>query len=113
MDEEQKANLSRTLKELESHRGRHTELVTVYVPAGYNLNMVSKQLEAEKSTAQNIKSSVTKNNVVDALERLSRHLKLYKQTPKNGLALFCGNISETEGQQYIEIWAIEPPKELK
>ena len=113
MDEDEKTKLKKIVKELESHRGRHTELITVYVPKDYNLNMVAKQLEMEKSTAQNIKSSATRNNVMDALERLTRHLKLYKQTPKNGLALFCGNISETEGQQYIEIWAIEPPKELK
>ena len=113
MDEDEKTKLKKIVKELESHRGRHTELITVYVPKDYNLNMVAKQLEMEKSTAQNIKSSATRNNVMDALERLTRHLKLYKQTPKNGLALFCGNISESEGQQYIEIWAIEPPKELK
>lgn len=41
------------------------------------------------------------------------HLKLYKQTPVNGMAIFCGNISPLEGQEQIEIWAIEPPKALK
>ena len=48
-----------------------------------------------------------------SLERISRQLKLYKQTPPNGLAIYCGNISETEGQEDIRIWAIEPPKPLK
>ena len=79
------------MKELESHRGKHTELVTVYVPAGYNLNLVTKQIETEKSTAQNIKSTNTRKSVLDALERIGRHLKLYKQTPPNGMAIFCGN----------------------
>lgn len=113
MEEETKLKLRRLVKELESHRGKHTELVTVYVPAGYNLNLVAKQIETEKSTAQNIKSTNTRKSVLDALERIGRHLKLYKQTPPNGMAIFCGNISPLEGQEQIEIWAVEPPKALK
>nr|QBM01371.1 peptide chain release factor subunit 1 [uncultured archaeon] len=113
MEEETKLKLRRLVKELESHRGKHTELVTVYVPAGYNLNLVTKQIETEKSTAQNIKSTNTRKSVLDALERIGRHLKLYKQTPPNGMAIFCGNISPLEGQEQIEIWAVEPPKALK
>jgi peptide chain release factor subunit 1 len=113
MKEELKIKLAKIVRELKSYRGRHTELISVYVPAGYNLNSVAKQLEAEKSTAQNIKSKATRKNVLDALERLTRHLKLYKKTPENGLALFCGNVSPTEGQIDIRIWAVEPPQPLK
>jgi peptide chain release factor subunit 1 len=113
MEESEKLRLKKILLELKGYRGRHTELITVYVPAGYNLNNIAKQLDIEKSTAQNIKSKSTRKNVLDALERLTRHLKLYKGTPKNGLALFCGNISQVEGQEDIEIWAVEPPQPLK
>lgn len=113
MEDGEKLKLERLVKELESHRGKHTELITVYVPSGYNLNLISKQIEAEKSTAQNIKGTNTRKSVLDALERIGRHLKLYKQTPANGMAIFCGNISRLEGQEQIEIWAVEPPKALK
>ncbi len=113
MEESEKFKLKKILNELRNYRGRHTELITVYVPADYNLNAVTKQLEQEKSTAQNIKSKTTRKNVLDALERLIRHLKLYKSTPKRGIALFCGNISLSEGQTQIELWAIEPPEPLK
>ena len=94
-------------------RGRHTELVTVYVPAGYNLAKIVDQIRQEQSTAQNIKSKAVRKNVMGALERILQHLKLYKQTPKNGLALFCGNISEKEGDSNLEIWAIEPPEPVR
>jgi peptide chain release factor subunit 1 len=100
-------------KELEGIRGRHTELVTVYVPAGYNLTKVAEQIRNEQGTAQNIKSKAVKKNVVGALERITQHLKLYKATPKNGLAIFCGNVSDKEGVTDLEIWAIEPPEPLK
>lgn len=108
-----KEQLEEYLEELGEIRGRHTELVTVYVPADFNLNTVAKQLEAEKSTASNIKSKTTRTNVLDALERITRAMKLYKKTPENGLALFAGNVSKKEGQTDIRIWEIEPSKKLK
>lgn len=113
MDEQERMHLGNTIEELGKYRGRHTELVTVYVPSGYNLNLIVKQIDSEKSTASNIKSKNTRKAVLDSLERISRQLKLYKATPKNGLAIFSGNISEQEGQEQIEIWAIEPPLPLK
>jgi len=94
-------------------RGRHTELVTVMVPAGANIYTIADQIAAEGSTADNIKSKTTRKNVVDALEMVGRELKKFKQTPPNGLAIFCGNISEKEGQSDLQIWAIEPPQPLR
>ncbi len=107
-----KDELTELVAELDSYKGRHTELITVYVPAGYDINSVQRQLEAEKSTAKNIKSTATRKNVVDALEKIVRQLKDYKKTPENGLAIFCGNISPDEGNQDLRIWEVEPPKPL-
>jgi len=108
-----KSELMEILEELEKYKGRHTELVTVYVPAGYDINSVQRQLEAEKSTAKNIKSTGTRKNVIDALEKLVRELKTLKKTPENGLALFAGNTSKVEGQQNLQLWVIEPPFPVK
>lgn len=113
MEEAERAKLQELIKELESYRGRHTELITVYAPAGANINQLITQLVSEQSTAQNIKSKTTRTNVIDALERIMRHLKLYKKLPENGFAIFCGNVSKTEGQPDIKLWAIEPPQPLK
>jgi len=108
-----KTELKEILEELRKYKGRHTELITVYVPSEYDINSVQRQLEAEKSTAKNIKSTSTRKNVIDALEKLVRELKTLKKTPKNGLALFSGNISKTEGQQDLRLWVIEPPSPVK
>lgn len=108
-----KLELESLLEELEKHKGRHTELITVYVSAGYDVVSVQKQLEAEKSTAKNIKSTSTRKNVVDALDKIVRYIKDLKKNPENGLALFCGNVSKTEGQDDLQLWAIEPPLPLK
>jgi len=112
VDEIQKHKLSKTLKELSKHRGRHTELVSVYVPAGYDLNKVIQQISDEQGTASNIKSAGTRKNVQTALEKMLQHLRLIKKTPKNGVAVFCGNVAEQEGKQDMQVWSIEPPAPL-
>ncbi|CAB49500.1 prf1 peptide chain release factor subunit 1 (translation termination factor ARF1) [Pyrococcus abyssi GE5] len=104
--------LKKKIEELKKIRGRGTELISLYIPAGYDLSKVMQQLREEYSTAQNIKSKTTRKNVLGALERAMQHLKLYKQTPENGLALFVGNVSEMEGNTDIRLWAIVPPEPL-
>src|SRR3989304_7529616 len=101
--------LRKFIRDLESHRGRHTELVTVYVPAGYELTAIINHLSQEQGTASNIKSTSTRKNVQDALERMIQHLRLIQRTPPNGLVAFSGNVSEREGQSDVRVWSIEPP----
>ena len=109
----QKFELRKLIKELASYRGRHTELVTVYIPAGYDINKIVNHLHQEQGTATNIKSSATRKNVIDALEKMIHHVRLFPETPENGLAVFSGNIAEREGQSNVKVWSIEPPVPLK
>jgi len=111
--EKEKFQLKKLVKELDSIKGRHTELVTVYVPAGYSVNDIINQLRNEQGTAENIKSKSVRKNVVSALEKIIRQLQLYKQTPSHGLAIFCGNVAEREGVADIHVWIVEPPAPLK
>ena len=104
--------LRKFIDELESYRGRHTELVSVYVPAGYDLNKIINHLFQEQGTAANIKDKTTRNNVIAALEKMISHLRLYKRTPPNGLAIFSGNVAEREGKTDSRVWAIEPPEPI-
>jgi peptide chain release factor subunit 1 len=113
MDEAQKYELESTIEELESYRGRHTELITVLIPAGTTLTQVTKQLEDEKGTATNIKSTGTRKNVIASLDRAVRKLKEIGRTPENGLAVYAGNVTLPDGRESLEVWAIEPPKKLK
>jgi peptide chain release factor subunit 1 len=108
-----KEELEGIIEELEKHKGRHTELITVYIPAGYDVNAVQRQLEGEKSTAKNIKSTATRKNVTEALEKIVRYLKGLKKTPENGLAIFAGNVSNVEGQDDMQLWDVEPPMPMK
>jgi peptide chain release factor subunit 1 len=108
-----KYKLKKLVEKIMSIKGRHTELVTVYIPAGANLHDVVTQLRGEAGTAENIKSKPVRKNVTTALEKIIRHLQFYKKTPEHGLAIMCGNISQKEGAVDIELWAIEPPEPVK
>ena len=112
LDPKEKQKLQDLIELLGNIRGRHTELVTVLIPAGANINLIQRQLEAEKSTASNIKSASVRKNVVSALDMIIREMKGIRATPENGLAIYCGNISDKEGVSDIQIWVYEPPKPL-
>jgi len=112
MTEEERYRLKRLLDELAKIRGRHTELVSVYIPAGYNISVEAAHLAQEAGTATNIKSKTVRTNVVTALERILSELRKYPKTPEHGLVIFSGNISEVEGKPDFKLWAIHPPEPI-
>ncbi|MDP8013042.1 MAG: peptide chain release factor aRF-1, partial [Nanoarchaeota archaeon] len=42
-------------------------------------------------------------------EKIINEIRLINQPPKNGLIIFCGNISDKEGEPDIRLWSLEPP----
>lgn len=99
------------IEEIEKYKGKHTELISLYIPAGYNIYAIMDMLNTEKSMAENIKSKVTRENVIDAIETIIRELKFYKKIPENGLVIFCGNIGKDK--KNIKLWSVEPIEPLK
>ena len=108
----ERLHLKKLIKDLKSQKALHTEFVTVYIPTGYDLSKIINHLAEEQGTASNIKSAVTRKNVQSALEKMIQHLKTFKKTPENGLAVFSGNIAASEGKQDIHVWSFEPPVPL-
>ena len=108
LDPTTKVKLKKLLKQLDSIRARHTELITVYIPAGYEITKKIQHLQDEQGTATNIKSSSTRKNVINAIEKMIQALKIVGRTPANGLAIFAGNISEKEGFEDYKVFSYEP-----
>ena len=109
----QKQKLRKFITDLSKIRGRHTELVSVYIPAGFDINKVVQQLSQEQSTAANIKDKNTRTHVIESIDKMIRHLRLYKKTPEHGLAVFSGNISDNPSKDQIEAYSIEPPEPIQ
>ncbi len=111
MDVESRHKIKKIVKEMDGIRGRGTELISVYIPDGYNVNLMTTQLIQEKSMAVNIKSKATRKNVLAAIEKILVELRHYKQTPANGMIIFCGNIGGDRTD--LKMWVIQPPEPLK
>ncbi len=105
--------LKRILDRLGSKEGRHTELISLYIPPDRQISDAMNNLRQEFSTASNIKSRVTRKNVLDAIQKVMQRLKLFKNTPKNGLVIFCGAIPQDgAGSERIETYVLIPPEPI-
>jgi peptide chain release factor subunit 1 len=105
--------LKKTLDTLARKEGRGTELVSLYVPPGKQISEVMNMLRDEYGTASNIKSTTTRKNVQDAIVKVQQRLKLFKETPENGLVIFCGAIPQNgAGSERIETYVIIPPEPI-
>lgn len=105
--------LRKWVKTLSKYVGTGTQLISVYIPSGSPIHDTSNKLREELSQASNIKSKQTRTNVTGALERIINYLKLFKQTPPNGLAVFAGNISDNPAKVDIQLFSLEPPETLR
>ena len=110
----EKFRLKRALETLANKEGRGTELISLYVPPGRQISEVIAMLRQEYGTAANIKSDTTRKNVQDAIVKVMQRLKLFKETPENGLVIFCGAIPQNggPGSERIETYVIEPPEPI-
>jgi peptide chain release factor subunit 1 len=75
------------------------------------MQQISAFLNKEYSEAANIKSKQTMTSVQTAITSTREKLKLYKNTPANGLIVFCGMILMDDGKTEKKITLdIEPFK---
>ncbi|MEM1578465.1 MAG: peptide chain release factor aRF-1 [Archaeoglobaceae archaeon] len=99
----------RKLEELDSYRGKGTELITLYIPPDKNIADIANQLREELSQASNIKSKQTRTNVIAGLEAILNRLKLYRKPPEHGMVILSGLVTIDGREKHItEI--IEPPE---
>jgi peptide chain release factor subunit 1 len=108
--------LRKTLQTLASKEGSHTELITIYVPPGKQISDALNLLREEYGTASNIKSNVTRKNVLDAIIKVQQRLKLFKDPGEKGLVVFAGALPQEgggPGTERMETYVIVPPEPIK
>ena len=103
------------LDDLRQKKGFHTELISLYIPHDRKISDVTNHLKNEISESQNIKSKLTRKNVLDSISTLLGQLKNIKEVPENGLVMFSGAIpqSNTPGTEKNELYIVEPPDRVK
>ncbi len=104
----------KALKELKDKKGKGTELISLYIPAGKRISDVSQYLREELSQSSNIKSKTTKKNVQSAIEVILQRLKLLKEPLEKGVIIFAGMIPRGgPGTEKMETYVLEPPEPVK
>ena len=103
------------LDNLKKKKGFHTELISLYIPHDRKVSDVTNHLKNEVSESQNIKSKLTKKNVLDSIASLQGQLKNIKKVPENGLVMFSGAIPQgnAPGTEKNELYIVEPPEKVK
>ncbi len=109
MTQRQKYDLKRKIEGLKSCKGKHTELISLYVPASKKIFDVVSYLKNELSQSQNIKSKTTRKNVLSAIESILSRLKQFKNPPENGVIFFVGHKSVGADQTEMVAFVVEPP----
>jgi len=104
--------VKKLIKDLSAARGNGTSMISLIIPPGDQISRVSKMLNEEMGTAVNIKSRVNRLSVISAITSTIQKLKLYSRVPRNGLAVYCGTVTTTEGKEKKVTYAIEPFKPL-
>lgn len=99
---------------LRKKKGFHTELISLYIPHDRKLSDVTNYLKNEIAESQNIKSKLTRKNVLDSIASLQGQLKNFKEIPENGFIMFSGAIPQgnAPGTEKNEIYLLEPPEKV-
>ena len=108
----QRYDFRKALDELESYKGRATELISLYIPGGKLISDVTSYLRNEHSQSSNIKSKSTRKNVTGAIESITSRLRNIRVAPENGLAFFVGHIPIGADQTRMITRVIEPPSPI-
>ncbi|HUW89559.1 MAG TPA: peptide chain release factor aRF-1 [Candidatus Nanopelagicaceae bacterium] len=120
LTEESKSNdlqifqTKRLLNQLKEKKGFHTELVSLYIPHDHKISDVTNYLKNEVSESQNIKSKLTRKNVLDSISSIVGQLKNITEVPENGLVMFSGAIPQnnTPGTERNELYIVHPPEKV-
>jgi peptide chain release factor subunit 1 len=108
--------LRKTINALASKEGSHTELITLYVPPDKQISDALNLLRNEYGTASNIKSNVTRKNVLDAIVKAQQKLKLFKDPGEKGIVIFTGALPQEgggPGTERMESYVIVPPDPIR
>ena len=97
---------------LSDKEGRGMEFVSLYIPRNKSIDEIVAILKEEyDSTAQ--KSESERDRFRDGLKNVIQHVKLKKEIPENGLAIFAGNFIANEGEsEVLNVEEVIPPEPI-
>jgi peptide chain release factor subunit 1 len=97
---------------LSDKEGRGKEFVSLYIPPTVSINQVVANLKNHFNSVPMEHRNVG-DRLQDALKNLVQHLKLKKETPENGLALFAGTFAVNDQKNEVStVEELAPPEPI-
>jgi peptide chain release factor subunit 1 len=96
---------------LSEQEGRGVEFVSLYIPREKSIDEVVATLK-EASDSAAAKSDSTKRRLQGALKNVVQYLRLLKEIPDNGLAIFAGTFVANSQGDVLSVEEIIPPEPL-
>jgi peptide chain release factor subunit 1 len=104
--------LRKLIANLSDKEGRGKEFISLYIPLGTSIDEVVVILK-EKSDSVDVKSGSVMGCLQDAFKNVIQRLKLQKEIPENGIAMFAGTFVGTgvEGE-VLRVEELVPPEPI-
>ena len=106
--------LRRLIAWLSDKEGRGSEFISLYIPREKSIDEIVAILKCESdSAAGKSESTNVRDRLQDALKNVTQRLKLHKEIPENGLAIFAGTFVANEGEsEVLRVEEIIPPEPI-
>ena len=104
--------LRRLIAWLSDKEGRGMEFISLYIPREKSILEVIEILKEESDSA-GIKSESVRDRLQDAFKNVIQHLKLQKEIPENGLAIFAGTfVANDLESEVLSVEELVPPEPI-
>ena len=95
---------------LSDKEGRGKEFVSLYIPPAMSMDQIVANLRNHFGSAP-MEYKDVRDRLQDSLRNLVQHLKLRKETPENGLALFAGTFTINDRKNEVStVEELAPPE---
>ena len=97
---------------LSDKEGRGMEFISLYIPREKSIDEIVAILK-EESDSVVMNSESGKGRLQSALKNLIQHLKLKKEIPENGLAIFAGTFVQNDSEsEVLNVEELVPPEPI-
>jgi peptide chain release factor subunit 1 len=97
---------------LSDKEGRGMEFISLYIPREKSIDEIIANLRKESDFAA-MKSQSVRDRLQDALKHVIQHIKLKKEIPDNGLAIFAGTFAASDSENdVLNVEELVPPEPI-
>ena len=96
---------------LSDKEGRGMEFISLYIPRETSIYEIVEILKKESDSAI-VKSERVRDRLQDAIKNVIQRLKLQKEIPENGLAIFAGTFAKGSESEVLNVEELIPPEPI-